>query len=455
MPRDEKLPWEKQNQSAQRGWAPSRGGDSQEESEPALPAHIERAYFGPAVESISLRHPTRPSRKALATICAMLLVAIVIGAVLAVAHAGGGTNGGRGGAPASMPPTAQNTAPQARELPPGIPNYFAFGVKNAPNDVALLDDMRARNGTAWDYRYQYLNGGVNTGKGWETWNSPTGAFATSYMRESASHHYIPAFVYYEMLQSSGSCSACPEPNTDLANLGNPSVMGAYFANWRLLMREIGSFGRPVLVIVEPDLWGFMQLAALSRGNTPTVVPASVASSGDPDVAGLPNTGQGYAWALLHIRDLYAPNAVLALHVSTWSTASDVSTNTDPNLDVGRTAQQTSQFLRDTGLTGNPAGISTWDLLSSDIADRDSGQGAAWWDPTNTVFPNFARYLSFIGDITRATGKKVVMWQVPEGNQYFDTENNTSHHSQDNRATYILGHVAAFARAGVIGVLFGP
>jgi hypothetical protein len=144
-----------------------------------------------------------------------------------------------------------------------------------------------------------------------------------------------------------------------------------------------------------------------------------------------------------------------LHVSFWSAGTDIGSSTDANLDVGGTAQLTTQFLLSAGLKGSPAGISTWDLLSSDVADRDSGQGAPWWDPTNTLFPNFARYLSFIGDITRATGKKVVMWQVPEGNQYFATENNTTHHTQDNRAAYILGHVADFARAGVIGVLFGP
>ena len=48
-----------------------------------------------------------------------------------------------------------------------------------------------------------------------------------------------------------------------------------------------------------------------------------------------------------------------------------------------------------------------------------------------------------------------MWQVPMGNQYFDTMNNTSGHYQDNRAEYILGNVASFAAAGVIAVLFGP
>ena len=48
-----------------------------------------------------------------------------------------------------------------------------------------------------------------------------------------------------------------------------------------------------------------------------------------------------------------------------------------------------------------------------------------------------------------------MWQVPMGNQYFDTMNNSPGHYQDNRAEYILGNVSSFASAGIIAVLFGP
>ena len=66
-----------------------------------------------------------------------------------------------------------------------------------------MNDMRTRNGTKWDFRYQYLSAGVNTGNGWATWNSPAGQFATYYMDDSAANGYIPAFVYYMLLQSNG------------------------------------------------------------------------------------------------------------------------------------------------------------------------------------------------------------------------------------------------------------
>ncbi len=232
-------------------------------------------------------------------------------------------------------------------------------------------------------------------------------------------------------------------------------MAAYFANWALLLQKIKAFGRPVLVVVEPDLWGFLEQADGSR--SAASVPASVASSGYAAVAGFPNTAQGFSWALLHLRDIYASNAILALHASLWATNTDIGSDTRSSLDVAALAQQEANFLNSVGLVGNPAGVSSWDLLSNDVADHDSAQpgGRSWWDRYNLTFPNFARYLDFMGRLCQQTRRRAIMWQVPMGNQYFDTMNNTQGHYQDNRPEYILSHVSDFANAGIIGVLFGP
>jgi hypothetical protein len=183
----------------------------------------------------------------------------------------------------------------------------------------------------------------------------------------------------------------------------------------------------------------------------------VASSGFADAAGFPDTAQGFAWALLHMRDKYAPNAILALHASTWAAGNDIATSASPDLDVTAMARSEAKFLESAGLVGNPAGVSSFDLISSDVADYDSAQpgGRSWWDRYNKTFPKFARYLTFIGDISQNTHRRIVMWQVPMGNQYFETMNNTPGHYQDNRAEYILNNVPSFATAGIIAVLFGP
>jgi hypothetical protein len=345
-------------------------------------------------------------------------------------------------------------------IPAAFPRYFSFGVMSPPATASALDGMRSNNGAAFTFRYQYLTGGANTGRGWETWQQPTGQFATYYMQESDQHSYMPTFVYYELCLTNGPHPSdyCGGHNVDqdTGNLSSPSAMNAYFGNWVLMLQEIRAYGKPVLVIVEPDLWGFLQNATNGTDNAASV-PASVSSSGFADAAGFPNNAQGFAWALLHMRDKYAPNAILTLHASTWASGNDIATSTDAGLDVAGMARQEATFLKSAGLVGNPPGVSTWDLISSDVADFDSAQpnGRSWWDRYNRTFPNFARYLTFIGDISQQTHRRVVMWQVPMGNQYFDTMNNTPGHYQDNRAEYILGNVPSFATAGVIAVLFGP
>lgn len=344
-------------------------------------------------------------------------------------------------------------------IPSAFPHYFSFGVMNPSGSAYLLAQQRSQNGTAYAFRYEYLTGGVNTGRGWETWNSPAGQYATNYMQESAQNGLMPAFVYYEICLSNGPHgTSCGGSNIqqDTANLADASTMHAYFSNWVLMLQKIAAFGKPVLVIVEPDLWGFLQNASNGTNNAATI-PASVASSGFPDAAGFPNNAQGFTWALLHMRDKYARNAILAIHASTWAAGIDIATYTGASLNVAAVAQREAAFLNSAGIAGNPSGVSSWDVISNDVADFDSGQpgGRGWWDRYNRTFPNFSRYLQFIGYLSQDTHRRVVMWQVPMGNQYFDTMNNSPGHYQDNRAEYILGNVRSFAAAGIIAVLFGP
>jgi hypothetical protein len=337
---------------------------------------------------------------------------------------------------------------QGATVPAGLPTHFSFGLMSAPGTSGAMNDMRTKNGTKWDFRYQYLSAGVNTGNGWATWNTPAGQFATYYMDDSAANGYIPAFVYYMLLQSNG-------PGDVLGHLNSPSTMSAYYADWTLLMQKVGAFKKTTLIVVEPDLWGFMEQSVTHGSNSAASIPASVASSGNADAKAYPNNAQGFAWALLHIRDKYAPNAVLALHSSPWGSQIDVATNTDTSLNVGNVAARDAQFLRTVGLSGNPQGVSTFNLVSADIADRDSAQSGTWWDPTNKALPNFSRYLNYASALASGTGRPLMLWQVPVGNQYYDTENNSQGHTQDNKAQYILGHIADFAHAGIIGTLFGP
>src|SRR5215471_10220312 len=101
-------------------------------------------------------------------------------------------------------PTPSMQTPTAHALPSGLPTHFSFGLGAGADNNGIYGYM-PQMGIPWDYAMQYLVGGVNTGQGWETWNS-NGTFASNYAAGSAQHGFTPAFPYYELLQSKGTCS---------------------------------------------------------------------------------------------------------------------------------------------------------------------------------------------------------------------------------------------------------
>ena len=321
-----------------------------------------------------------------------------------------------------------------------------FGLANGPGDLSWMTS----SGVPWRYRYQYLSSGVNTGTGWETWNSPAGAFATYYMSASAGAGYIPVFTYYELLQSNPSIGST-EMDRDYSNLNNASTMNAYYANFALLMQKAKAFGQLVIVHVEPDLFGYMEQKA--AGGDASTVSASVASTGYPGLGAFPNTFQGFNWALLMLRDTLAPNVVLAVHASTWASGVDIGLNTDPNFNMAGDADKVAAFLQSAGV-GLNSFASTYDLVFNDVADHDAGYSGHWWDRYDQTLPDFAQWLTWMAELHVKTARPLIVWQVPVGNQYFRTMNQTTGHYQDNRAEYFLSHVAALQATGIIAVLFG-
>ena len=85
----------------------------------------------------------------------------------------------------------------------------------------------------------------------------------------------------------------------------------------------------------------------------TAVAASVGSSAFSDVAGIPNTVQGFADALLKLRDLYAPNAILAIHASAWGGGIDIASDRTSSVNAVTEADKTAAFLDSAGITSNP------------------------------------------------------------------------------------------------------
>jgi hypothetical protein len=333
-------------------------------------------------------------------------------------------------------------------LPDAWPfDRLEIGFADSPGGAA---DLRAS--APFGMRYQYLAGGVNTGNGWATWNTD-GAFVTWYVEDSIEHGMLPVFPYYMLLQSSPATGA-DESAKDLSNLRNPATMAAYWADVRLFFQRAaqGAGGQPVILHVEPDLWGYIEQAA--TGNAASSVPASVASSGDAELAGLPNTAAGFAQAFVRLPDHYAPSVLLAYHQSVWGTGIDLHHSQTSDAETDRLAGEAAAFYGSLG--------AAFDVSFIDLADRDSGfyqaiygdGGASWWNASD-----FPRHGRFIAGFSAGSGTRVVVWQIPMGNTVMRATNGTWGHYADNRPEWFLadstdGRLASWRDAGVIGLLFG-
>jgi hypothetical protein len=343
-------------------------------------------------------------------------------------------------------PTADAAA--AIRLPMHWPRTLTLGLADPPGDAAAL-----AHHTAVAFRYQYLAGGVNTGAGWSTWN-PDGSFASMYVRESARTHLTSVFSYY-MLQQSHPGAGLAEDAAIRLNLQTTATMRAFYDDLTLLFRRVGAL-RPTRVVVqiEPDMWGYIEQQ--SRADNAASVPARVASTGLGVLRGLPDTAAGVAQAVVRLRDRYAPNVLLGVHLSIWGTGTAIEIGRPSLRVIDQLAARSARFYRSLH--------ARFDLVFTDIADRDADfnrlvrgdHGRSWWRAAD--FANFTRYAA---GLSRRTRLGLVVWQIPLGNTIMRSVNDTWGHYADNRVQMLLAadaaarsRLAAWRNAGVIALLFG-
>ncbi|HXR14183.1 MAG TPA: hypothetical protein VN740_05930 [Solirubrobacteraceae bacterium] len=299
-------------------------------------------------------------------------------------------------------------------------------------------------------RYQYLAGGVNTGHGWQTWD-PGGSFVSRYIAESRAHHIVPVFSYYQIRQSLPGAGDSDEPAADLGNLADVATMRAYFLDLEAFFTRAAAGGGPVVLHLEPDLFGYIEQRA--RGNDAASVPAAVASTGLPQLAGMPDTAAGFAQAVLALRRRYAPNVIIGYPISIWGTGVDIHLNHPSPARVDAMAAQAVAFYHSLH--------ADFDVSFTELTDRDAGyaqtvdhESGAWWHAVD-----FSRDLRFLADYHRAVTTPIVMWQIPLGNTVSAALNNTPFHYRDNKVQWFLaagnrGHLSAYVHAGLVALLFG-
>ena len=213
-----------------------------------------------------------------------------------------------------------------------------------------------------------------------------------YVQDSWAHNEIPVLSYYVMLQSGQSLG--DEAATDLGHMRDPQLMETYWQNVTLLFQRVAG-KKTVVVHVEPDLWGYLEQANAS----------ALASQ--------------FAQKWIALRDQYAPNVLLAYHMSGWGTKHDIVSEDPPDATVKQYAQQSAAFY-------------------------------------NAMHARFDRHLLYGATFVRATKVRMVAWQIPLGNTFL---NDTWGHYRDNRVQWLLGagnraHLRAYVNAGYIGFMFG-
>ena len=327
--------------------------------------------------------------------------------------------------------------------------------------VGLFEDTGAtwmkNSGVRWDARYRYFT------KGWvNNWGfgAYDGSWGLGYMRECDGQRFIPAVQYYQMNGEAGGGESA-----FLSKVQNATTMKSYFGDFKILMQRAKDFGKPVIILLEADGFGFLEQQ--TGGNSAAY--AAIKDSGVAELAGLPNTVAGWGLAFLQLRkSVGANNAVLGIHISGWASGKDIAYGsvTDP---LSPEVDKVYNFLAPFGLAANVTGA-TWDVLVGDPLDRDSdyyvlvqGQNR-WWDASDGASINsksFNRYAEWVRLWNVKAAKRWILWQIPLGNSnHRNVANDGTARAgyKDNRPEYFFGngttHMAKFADAGVIGLLFG-
>jgi hypothetical protein len=319
----------------------------------------------------------------------------------------------------------------------------------------LMAGASMADGTAklasWDIRYLYIAGGLQTGATpcttcdascsnggwWGCYQQPVGQYAKSVVSVYSGDGQIPWFTYYEVLQSSGAGEGTPEVQA----LNNAAYAPKYLGDLRFLFQQIGN--SKAMVHIEPDFWAYAQ----QLNADPTKIPVQLSSFSDCGTLA-PNLA-GFVQCIFTLRTKYAPNVRVGLHASVFASGTDVSTNSNPALDVAGEAKKVANFLK-------AVGADAGDFIVMDASDRDAGYYASIgnphaWDATNQTLPDFHQDFTWAQTLSETLGLPMFYWQVPVGDP---NENNTNNHWKDNRVDYFYAHTDELAAAHVAGMLFG-
>ena len=307
----------------------------------------------------------------------------------------------------------------------GRPARLLVGVgAQGGNDVVSAVESQADEVDIYD---AYLGSGD-----WTRWNSAPCNYVCVVAGQAEAMGAIPMYTQYQMAN---------DGDGNISVIDNAAFMATYWARVRLLFQTIAAGGKPALVNLEPDFWGYVEQHA--PGGDPTKMTALVSSNAD--CAGEPNTVTGLAGCLIGMARKYAPKAYVGFPPANWG---------------GTSTAAVVAFM-------NELGAQKADFIVEQALDRDSGcfevspqpsycsrSGGPWyWDETNETHPNFQDNLNEAGAYHQGIGDlPVVWWQIPEGVPS-TARGGTPYHYRDDRMHYFLTHPAQLVAVGGLAVVF--
>lgn len=294
------------------------------------------------------------------------------------------------------------------------------------------------------YQYKYITGDTNTNitAGWRSENSPDGSKIYNVIDELTAANMYPVFTYYQIFDFGSNPG---NDAFDLTTLNDATSMGFYLADMKFFFQKVGSRPTvPVIVHFEPDLFGYVQQNA--TGDDAGTVPAKINNSSPalPELADLPNTAAGLAQAVVRLRDLYAPNAILGYHWSPWGTGTDLLSMTTGN--VASLVTRSCNFYLSLG--------ASFDVLFGGVSDRCAGFNGQYWTSTN-----FDVHVAAWQQLVQTLRRRFILWQVAYGNRVMRSCNNTTGHYQSFESETWLGDptfatLKRYRDIGMLAMLWG-
>ncbi|MCX8011454.1 MAG: hypothetical protein N3A61_09900, partial [Ignavibacteria bacterium] len=279
-------------------------------------------------------------------------------------------------------------------IPPGIPKFFSIGTATTTSEFSWM----INNGNeCWDAGYQYLT--------WGWWNWYSGGFVKRFCDNAERSGYIPVLSLY-LFQSGAQSFGCSgsEYEKIFCAINNSSLMNEFWNRFIQMCKEAkSSYAKKIIFHIEPDMLGYLQQRAIKENKNPSTISAYVGDSK------YQNNLEGMHQRMVDlVREHCSDRGYIAWHASLWGNIISLKDNTEKFLNVDSLAKSTTDFL----MRCSPS----CDLIFADWSDRDAGYDDIWWDKKNLSVPNFTRAILFNNLISYYSKKKVVLWQIPIGNE---------------------------------------